>query len=108
MNKRIRKKQLKKLGTYVPSCDTWSLDITIAEFIIPRLKLFKKVTDCYPNGLESMEEWHSILDKMIKAFTLISEQFDVKNCFDYKYKEENKTINEGLDLFRKYYRSLWW
>ena len=56
MNKRIRKKQLKKIGAYVPSRDTWSLDITIAKFILPRLRLFRKVVDCHPSSLNSFEE----------------------------------------------------
>lgn len=85
--------------------ETRNLDITIAEFIIPRLELFKKVTDCQPNDLESMNEWYKILDKIIKAFSILSKKFDVNYNSDFM---DNDAINEGLDLFRKYYRSLWW
>ena len=42
MRKRQRKKWLKKHGKYVPYSDLWSLDITIANFVLPRLKKFKK------------------------------------------------------------------
>lgn len=101
MNKRIRKKQLKKIGAYVPSRDTWNLDITIAEFILPRLKLFKEVADCFPAKLDSMEEWHDILDKMIDAFYLISTD-------KRKTEADNNAIEEGLGLFKRYYHSLWW
>lgn len=103
MNNRIRKKQLKKLGKYVPYKDTWNLDITIAKFILPRLKLFRKVVDCYPCDLNSIEEWHDILDKMIESFYLMA------TTSSYKTLNENyEKIEQGLDLFRKYYHDLWW
>ena len=46
--------------------DTWSLDHTIAKFVLPRLKLFRKIDFGYPAGLTS-EEWNWILDEMIWA-----------------------------------------
>ena len=103
MNKRIRKKQLKKLGKYVSHKDTYNLDITIAQFIVPRLELFKKLTDCYPFQFNSMEEWYKVLDKMIAAFSIISHKTTIQ-----RHEEEKSIINEGLDLFRKYYNELWW
>lgn len=103
MNKRIRKKQLKKIGKYVPCKDTWDLDLTIAEFILPRLELFKKVSDCYPSELNSIEEWYDILDKMIESFRIMTTISSYK--FDKKHKE---SVEQGLDLFRKYYHDLWW
>lgn len=42
MKKRQRKKWLKKHGKYVSYSDLWNLDITIAKFVLPRLKKFKK------------------------------------------------------------------
>lgn len=103
MNKRIRKKHLKKIGTYVPDSATWNLDITIAKFVLPRLKVFKKVTDCYPCEFNSLKEWHDVLDKMIESFYLIT------NCSSYKtFIENEEDIKQGLDLFIKYYHDLWW
>ena len=102
MNKRIRKKQLKKLGKYVPSKDTWNLDLTIAEFVLPRLELFKKVVDCYPYHFNSIEEWYEVLDKMIESFYLI------KNSSYKTFTENKEKIEQGLDLFVKYYHDLWW
>ena len=107
MNKRIRKKQLKKIGKYVPNKDTWSLDITIAEFVLPRLELFRKVIDCFPYEFNSIEEWYEILDKMIEAFRLITEKFSHLYTSSEE-KERQEKINCGLDLFRKYYNHLWW
>lgn len=103
MNKRIRNKQLKKLGKYVPSSDTWNLDLTIAEFVLPRLEMFKKVVDCYPCDLNTIEEWYDILDKMIESFRIISTFPSYKT-----FNEHKEIIDEGLDLFRKYYHDLWW
>lgn len=106
MNKRIRKKQLKKLNAWVNPKDTWSLDITFAKFAIPRLKLFKKSTIGFPWRLKSFEEWEAILDKMILAFELIANGDDDFTREDYE--EINKKINEGLELFATYFRDLWW
>lgn len=103
MNKRLRKKQPKRHGKYVPAKDTWNLDITIAKFVIPRLELFKKVIDCYPKQFDSMEEWYEVLDKMITAFKAISCKTGIQRS-----EEEKLIINEGLDLFRKHYNDLWW
>lgn len=55
MNKRQRKKYAKRHGTYVDCKETWNLDCTIAKFIIPRLKLYKKVINGYPGRLNSVE-----------------------------------------------------
>lgn len=89
----------------MPCQDTWNLDITIADFILPRLQEFKKVSDSFPHDLSSVEEWHDILDKMIAAFTLISNKF--KHPLEF-YESRAETIDCGLDLFRKYYYDLWW
>ena len=94
---------MKKIGKYVPSNDTWNLDITIAEFILPRLELFKKVVDCYPCELNSIEEWYDILDKMVESFRIITTSSSYK--IDTKHE---KCVEQGLDLFRKYYHDLWW
>ena len=45
MNKRTRKKWLKEQGLYVNPKETWNLDYTIAKFMLPRLKLFKKLEE---------------------------------------------------------------
>ena len=103
MSKRIRKKQLKRLGRYIQTKDTYNLDMTIAQFIAPRLELFKKVTDCYPSQFDSMEEWYEILEKMIATFKVISCKIGIQ-----RNEVEKSIINEGLDLFRKYYNELWW
>ncbi len=104
-------------------CD---LDIDIARFLLPRLKAFKKHCDRTPSLDMSREEWDAILDKMIYAFSRIANQCE-EDTPEYKAyveaiwnNEEDleqlkrdaeaslRPVTEGLDLFHKYYRSLWW
>lgn len=114
--------------------DVIDLDITVAKFILPRLKFFKKKVLCYPSEL-SMEEWKAIIDKMILSFSLILDDSE-PNFTNYKcnldslkanlsnvdeegsiiieddayykwHKEKEAKINEGLQLFAKYFQHLW-
>lgn len=83
--------------------DTWSLDHSLAKWITPRLKRFKEVTNCSPSTLKE-KQWNAILQKMIDAFEMISHD----NYFMLTDKKKLKKVNAGLDLFRKYFMSLWW
>lgn len=82
-----------------PDSDIWNLDWSIAEYTLPRLKRLKEVQHGFPGDLETIEEWDEILDKIIITFDrIVKEDVNV---------EHEKEITEGLDLFRKYYFSLW-
>lgn len=78
--------------------ELWSLDYNIARFIVPRLKAFKEETCGFPASL-SEKEWDEILDKMIKAF---------EDIINDKNDEKIKEIDEGLNLFNKYFLDLWY
>ena len=78
--------------------ETWALDCTIAKFIEPRLRRFKEIKAGYP-AIMSEEKWDDILDKMIYAFECINKD----TIFD-----NEDSVDEGLDLFRKYFFNLWW
>lgn len=126
MNKRIRKKQLKKHGEYVDPRECWDLDCTIAKFIIPRLKVFKRDSDCYPGygDIDSSEDWLKILDKMILAFEYVLENDtwwindsrykyfafddDANERYNKEYTRRREVIKEGLGLFAEYFMALWW
>lgn len=134
MNNRQRKKWLKQRGLYVNPKETWSLDITFAKYIIPRLKKFKELNNGYPGTEEvnTPEKWDEALDKMIQAFEYVIDldeywlddprydytdiMFGDNKEFYEKIKENKITedirrlaaINEGLQLFAKYYMNLWW
>lgn len=99
-------KQLKEWG--FSDTETWSLYSPIAQFILPRLKRFKKIARCYPAGLTS-EKWDVILGEMIFAFdwALTSDEQSMK----MKKEEVDaawKRYEAGMDLFAKWFRDLWW
>ena len=78
--------------------ETWALDCTIAKFIEPRLRRFKEIKAGYP-AIISEEKWDDILDKMIYAFECINKD---------TISDNEDSVDEGLDLFRKYFFNLWW
>lgn len=91
--------------------DTWNMDYTLSLLIVPMLNQLKEGGHGYPAMLDSFEEWHEILDKMIWSF----EQAKNAHEGDYglalnnneEYKAYMNRVQEGLDLFSKYYMSLW-
>lgn len=132
MNKRLRKKWLKSRNEYISVGDLMDFDVTMAQWILPRLKQFKEKKWAYPNNIfdekklpyhiewnddsDGLEEakikaWNEVLDKMIRAFELV---VDFDFGIDYTksdYKEvlnrRNEECEEGLMLFAKWYRHLW-
>ena len=83
--------------------ETWCLASAIAGFTLPRLKRFKDAAPCVPYGMKE-EEWNEILCKMIRAFELM-----LRENASWIYDEsEQKEVDEGLDLFREHFMSLWW
>lgn len=83
--------------------ETWSLSDTICRFTIPRLKRFKELNNGMPCGLTE-DEWDIIIDKMILAMELLSRD----NGSRLFSGDEDKQVNEGLDLFRERFMDLWW
>lgn len=78
-------------------CDLWDLDHTIAKFVLPRLKAFKKQLHGYPSGLDE-KQWDAIIGKMIVAFEHIIKEDDWTHA---------KEVDEGLELFGLYFQNLW-
>lgn len=129
MKKRQRKKWLKKHGKYVSYSDLWNLDITIANFVVPRLKEFKEKTDGYPgrDDMDTPEKWDEALDKMILAFEYVvnwdewwidnpnydyfntspKEKERIRKAMCKERERRQAAIDEGLQLFAKYFQSLW-
>ena len=106
--------------------ELYDLDVTIARFILPRLMLFKKHCEGTPRPNMTREEWNEVLDKMIYAFEKIACQTEEdtpeyqayikailnneEDLVDLKRaaKASLKPIAEGLSLYHKYFRNLWW
>lgn len=78
--------------------ELWNLDKSIIGFILPRLKAFKDKHSSSPLNIDK-KEWNVILEKMIIAFELLEN--------DNNTEEDKKKINNGLNLFVKYLKSLW-
>jgi hypothetical protein len=102
-------KQRKKLG--FDDRKLWSLDHTIAEFVLPRLIRFREVKCGYPGNLTE-KKWNKILDQMIYSMKVVCAMNAIpliflQNFYGGKIQiEEEKKINRGLYLFGKYFRDL--
>ena len=86
--------------------EMWSLDCTIAEFIAPRLKVFKEqaaeIGD-HPVNITS-EKWQEILSQMIEGFELYSDHFDWPSDDS---NENWKKVYKALELFKSWFMNLW-
>lgn len=87
-------------GVY-PS-EAWNLDVCIAHFLVPRLKLFKKNTQSYPASLTE-DEWSGILDKMIEGFEEVAKD-EGWNSYDM---DSVRKADLAIKLFAKYFNNLW-
>ncbi len=107
-NKRWWKFRWQKLTRGWNDSDTWNLDHTIAEFVLPRIKRFKEITISYPGHLDK-DSWNKILDQMIFSFEAILNEWNLNEpkMTVEERKEYDKKVQEGLDLFGKYFRDLW-
>ena len=83
--------------------ELWSLDITIAEFILPRLKAFKDITYNYPIVMKTKDDWGKKIDMMIEAFEILSDESK-----QYPDNEDQQKIRKGLNCFTKYFKGLWY
>ena len=96
--------------------DAWNIDHTLAPIILALLKKFKKDVNGWPSELNSFEDWTLILDQMIWSFQELSTD-DWENQFYHEspkwfdkqgYEKHQEKIQEGINLFAKYYCALWW
>ena len=118
-NKENQDKTIKQYYQYklkgMDDTETYNLDVGIANFIVPRLARFKELTDAIPPDVKTEEEWQEILDKMLFSFNVLLNQESVDNIFLYGGKPMKTLVDtferqyqEGMDLFAKYVRYLWW
>lgn len=83
--------------------ELWSLDGTIAKFIYPRLVEFKLMENRFgqfPDHLQNMEEWNTILDEMIEGFRLLADD-------GRKSERELEIENTALKRFVENFSHLW-
>lgn len=86
--------------------ELWSLDYTLAVWIVPRLKRFKKVMNGYPADT-TWVKWQLEIERMIAAFVLIQQHNDGVVDLDSDDKARAE-LDAGLALFAKRLRHLWW
>ncbi len=85
-----------------PIEEVWNTDNTLAQLIVPRLLAFKALDKHGgPSDFMDIREWNNAIQKMIDAFELM------KYAGATHTEDEERTIEQGLDLFRKYFRNLW-
>jgi len=79
-----------------------NLDATIVEFVIPRLRAFRAITQTYPADLPTHDAWLAELDLMIAAFAARadrdSEEFRAAPC---------DVVSDGFKLFADRLEHLW-
>ena len=125
--------EIDALGAYTPA-DTneikeqelWSLDATLTDYILPRIKAFRKMKrHGYPAGVidvlasdgfgdgwavaesnheeREVAEWENILHDIENAFQLLKKG----DCSHDRTNAQHGVITKGLGLFAKYYEYLW-
>lgn len=83
--------------------ELWSLDVTLAQFILPRLKYFRDwEIRIRPMDDPKYKKWIEELDKMIDAIDLVSNT----NCGWSFNTEQSKIVGEGMKLFGKRFTKL--
>jgi hypothetical protein len=117
--------KLTKGYTYV---DMWGLDCVFTDFILPRLKEFRRraadpnimsgypfeMDPCYPNECGTIQHepdighrnWLKTLDEMIYAFEEMHLD-DTNMKYNRYYQSDEARIQKGKELFAKYYENLW-
>ena len=84
-----------------PVEEVWNTYHTLSQIIVPRLQAFKALEKHgYCPDFKGMREWNCAIQKMIDAFELM------KYANTYS-EDEKRTIEQGLDLFRKHFFNLW-
>lgn len=102
--------------------ELWSLDFSIARFVLPRLKAFRQqkingvpASFLSKDGGDSPEEvdkaieaWKAEIDKMILAFEIIAEpDYEVAEEKYGDWKSQDKKTKAGLTSFAKHFLNLW-
>lgn len=101
---RFLKHSYQKLTRGFSDEDIWNLDVTIAKFILPRLKEYKDTI------WSTSGNYDTASDAYYKEVTEIIEGLSIMVTDDYytPNAETNKKINNALNLLMKNFRGLWY
>ena len=82
--------------------ELWSLDVTTAKFLLPRLRRFKEMNMGYPSHLTE-KGWLDVQDAVIEAMeTIVNE-----DIFSPGREERSAKSRHGLELFIQYFNHYW-
>lgn len=90
--------------------DKWNMDHFLAKKILKYLVIFRRSKRCgYHGEFNSMEEWNAVLDKMIWSMHQTAKGFPLEESafIQNKGDEYYKRVQEGNELFGKYFNGLW-
>jgi hypothetical protein len=82
--------------------ELWDLNLTMAKFVLPRLKAFRSCTRCHPCHLTE-RQWHAELDTMVEAFELLNSH-DRLSLSD----SDSQKVRRGLRLLACRFETLWY
>ena len=120
--------EIDALGAWVPTetneiknSELWSLDATLTDFILPRIKAFRKMQrHGYPvlgkdigSDLSSVADerlqadWENILFDIEKGFETHKELTDENFSTHAEKIWAEETTQKGLKLFAEHYNHLW-
>ena len=125
----------RRVNVRIDPWDTWSMDYTLAEIILPMLEQLvddkhgapnvdpedvpeelrpneAEIESCKKDGTTDIHffaRWDWILDEMIYAFRCKVEDYEPHFRIDdiEEAEKERERIKNGFRLFGKYYESLW-
>ena len=115
--------------------DVWSIDYYLNSILPKMLRQLKETTHGYPGSVQGFKTWQNLLERMALGFEASDRITDAKNWVmndDNEFYVENtffeetnpwtpeqvksfreldrrdmRTFKQGMNLFTKYYHSLW-
>lgn len=100
--KKRYRKQRKKRG--FDDTETWSLDLTIVKFVLPRLKRFYEVADDVIE-IDYHEGFREAIEEMIEGFEIM---VGPDYCCLHPDSEEYNKVENAWDKLSEYHALLWW
>jgi hypothetical protein len=84
--------------------DLWSFDVYLSKVIGKGVQELANNSHGHPSELKTLKEWTTILNKMSRGFLNYSNKvFSAKNYSS----EDEKKLEESLELFKKHFLHLW-
>lgn len=110
----FRKKKLQVKWGFPPE-EIWNLNETIAEYVLPRLKIFAEHS---PSQIYYDENGESIIGHPGEKKRKVSQCFEdmifafesctAKNAMTISSPEEREKIKRGFRIFAENFQGLWW